>query len=315
MSTVNIVDRTCLPFQWQELAFEVNGHLEKVLDPSQGFPSNLLQAMRHGVLGPGKRLRPVLVVLASRVFHAKANPWPAASAVELVHAYSLIHDDLPAMDDDDLRRGRPTCHKLFGEAMAILAGDALLTLAFETLAKNYPSSISAPCCLELARGIGGAGMVGGQVQDLMWEGKIPSESPLGESLPGEQELERLHSRKTGALFQACLRMGYHVSQGQKTENSREDLLDLLDQYGQNIGLAFQVTDDLLDVEGNCQATGKRVGKDARKGKLTYPGLLGTERSKHLAGELCSRAKEIATQFGPGGLPFVELADFLATRDH
>src|SRR4051794_37625862 len=160
---------------------------------------------------------------------------PAACAVEMVHAYSLVHDDLPAMDDDDLRRGRPTCHKQFGEALAILAGDALLTLAFQVLAEHYPAATAAACCRELARGAGAAGMVGGQVEDLASE-----HEPGGRAA----DLERIHACKTGALFRASLRMGAVAAQGERPGGPEPETLRALDEYGRGLGLAFQITDDL-----------------------------------------------------------------------
>jgi geranylgeranyl diphosphate synthase type II len=199
--------------------------------------------------------------------------------VELIHAYSLIHDDLPAMDDDDMRRGQPTCHKQFGEALAILAGDALLTLAFEVLAECYPPRTAAGCTLELARGAGLCGMVGGQVEDLAWEKR-------GGTL---QDLENIHARKTGALFRACLRLGILTAQGERQMGPDPHLLEELDAYGRCFGQAFQITDDLLDVEGSAAETGKRVQKDQSRGKLTYPGFLGAEESRRRAEALCRQA--------------------------
>src|SRR5262249_22148652 len=183
----------------------VETHLDAVLRPEPGLPPTLLEAMRYSALAPGKRLRPILVALAAEACGGDDScPWPAACAVEMIHAYSLIHDDLPAMDDDDLRRGLPTCHKKFGEALAILAGDALQALAFQVLTDGYPAHTAAACCRELARGAGAAGMVGGQVDDLAWESDAPGERTL-------DVLERLHLRKTGALFRAALRMGVYAA--------------------------------------------------------------------------------------------------------
>src|SRR5262249_3459207 len=175
------------------------------------MPPDLVEAMRYSLLAPGKRLRPLLVLLAAEASGGTDEAaLPAACAVEMVHTYSLIHDDLPAMDDDDLRRGLPTCHKQFGEALAILAGDALLTLAFEVLAESYPPATAAACCRELAAGAGGAGMVGGQVLDLAAEGKVDGakhEVQRTESSGTLEALQDIHARKTGALFRACLRLG------------------------------------------------------------------------------------------------------------
>lgn len=226
-------------------------------------------------------------------------PLPAASAVEMVHAYSLIHDDLPAMDDDDLRRGRPTCHKVFGEALAILAGDALLTLAFQVLGESYPAPVAAGCMNELARGAGAAGMVGGQVLDLAWEGRTDG------SL---SDLEFVHRAKTGALFRASLKIGGIVGGAEPAK------LAALEQYGHAFGLMFQITDDLLDVEGNSEQAGKRVGKDAGRGKLTYPGLVGIEKSRRLANELCDKAEAALSPFGRAAERLTDLARSACARD-
>src|SRR5947209_1403190 len=193
----------------------VESHLRSLLRAEQGCPPALTEAMRYSLLAPGKRLRPLLVILAAEACGGRdVEALDAACAVEMIHTYSLIHDDLPAMDDDDLRRGLPTCHKQFGEALAILAGDALLTRAFQVLAEGYPPATAAACCRELARGAGAAGMVGGQVVDLAWEAMDKDEA----TWPHQREqtlahLESLHARKTGALFRACLRLGVPAAQG------------------------------------------------------------------------------------------------------
>jgi geranylgeranyl diphosphate synthase type II len=222
--------------------------------------------------------------------------------------YSLIHDDLPAMDDDDLRRGLPTCHKKFGEANAILAGDALLTMAFQVLAEGYPGSVGAACCADLARAAGAAGMVGGQVVDLGWERSGETGRRTLE------ELESLHARKTGALIRACLRLGARVAHAHQTEGPPPDLLGRLDAYGRRLGLAFQITDDLLDVEGATEQAGKRVGKDASRGKLTYPGLLGVAESRRRAEALGREARAFLAPFGSAGKQLEELVSFVLTRD-
>src|SRR5262245_14626346 len=179
---------------------QIDARLAAALRPEEGLPEQLLAAMRYSLLGPGKRLRPLLVLLAAEACGRGGDPWPAACAVEMVHVYSLIHDDLPAMDDDDLRRGQPTCHVKFGEALAILAGDALLTMAFQVLADGYRGAAGSAACRELARAAGAAGMVGGQVDDLAME--QARDVPRG---AGALELlERLHARKTGALIRSCL---------------------------------------------------------------------------------------------------------------
>src|SRR5262245_12447096 len=195
--------------------------------------------MAYSLLAPGKRMRPILVLLATEAaVGARSAGFNAAAAVEMVHAYSLIHDDLPAMDDDDLRRGRPTCHKQHGEGLAILAGDALLTGAFQILSDTYLPATAAACVRELAVGAGAAGMVGGQVDDLAWE-RQPSGSIA--------ELEAIHTRKTGALITASVRIGAVVAQGERPGGPDKQVLAALDRFGRAFGLAFQITDDLLDV--------------------------------------------------------------------
>lgn len=283
---------------------EVEQHLAEKLRPQTGLPASLLEAMRYSLLAPGKRLRPTLVVMASEACGG-AQPWPAACAVEMIHAYSLIHDDLPAMDDDDLRRGLPSCHKKFGEAMAILAGDALLTMAFLVLAEGYPDRTASSCCRELAQAAGAAGMVGGQVDDLAWE-------QGGE--PSFLELEGLHLRKTGALIQASLRLGALSAYAHHPSPPPPQLLERLDGYGRCLGLAFQIVDDLLDVEGDAEQTGKRVGKDAARGKLTYPGFLGVAESRRRAERLGREACEQLQPLGDAAAPLRELVSFVLKRD-
>jgi geranylgeranyl diphosphate synthase type II len=243
----------------------------------------------------------------------------------MVHTYSLIHDDLPAMDDDDLRRGLPTCHKKFGEALAILAGDGLLTAAFEVLAAGCPPRTAAVSCVELARGAGAVGMVGGQTLDLQAEGKIPlsggrqpppvelaGEAHRGLTPPAQTKLEDLHTRKTGALFRSSLRLGVYAAQGEWSEGANPDTLANADAYATAFGLLFQVTDDLLDVESTADKAGKRVGKDAARGKLTYPALLGVEESRRKAAELGKHAVAAAERLGSRLL--AELARYVVTRE-
>jgi geranylgeranyl diphosphate synthase type II len=202
------------------------------------------------------------------------------------------------MDDDDLRRGRPTCHKQFGEALAILTGDALLTLSFQVLAEGYPPATAAGCCRELATGAGSAGMVGGQVEDLAWEHR-----PSGEAA----DLQRIHARKTGALFRASLRLGAWAAQGERPGGPDAGALAGLDGFGRGFGLAFQITDDLLDDEGDAGQAGKRVGKDAARGKLTYPGLLGVAESRRRAEDACRQAVDALAPLGDRGRHLAALA--------
>lgn len=270
-------------------------------DPTAACPARLAEAMRYSLLGGGKRLRPILCLLAAEACGAGPDAaMPAACALELVHTYSLIHDDLPAMDDDDLRRGRPTCHKAFDEATAVLAGDGLLTLAFELIAANIrPADAAAACVLALAEGAGPAGMVGGQMADLQAEGR--TDSTL-------EALEAIHRRKTGALLRASLRLGGLVA------GADEAILKALDVYGHAVGLAFQIVDDLLDVEGDETKLGKRVGKDSELGKWTYPGLLGVEGSRRRARQLAEEAVEALGPLGSRGDRLRALALDLLERD-
>jgi geranylgeranyl diphosphate synthase type II len=253
----------------------VDGALAEYTQLGEGCPPRLTEAIRYSLLAPGKRLRPMLVLIAAEACGGTSDAaMPAACAVEMVHAYSLVHDDLPAMDDDDLRRGRPTCHKAFGEATAILAGDALLTLAFEVLARDVrPAATAARCCAVLACAAGARALVGGQADDLAAEFSAGS----------LEALEAIHRRKTGALFLASLELG-----GLTAGASDEQLAALAD-YGWRLGLVFQITDDLLDVRGDVADLGKRVGKDSTRGKLTYPGVLGVDASLERAATLVEEA--------------------------
>jgi geranylgeranyl diphosphate synthase type II len=286
----------------------VEEHLRTAVCLGDGCPPALAEAVRYSLLAPGKRLRPLLVILAAEACGGSdRDALPAACAVEMIHTYSLIHDDLPAMDDDDLRRGLPTCHKQFGEALAILAGDALLTLAFQVLAEGYPPTTAAACCRALARGAGAAGMVGGQAEDLAWEKRRPGEGTL-------TDLENVHARKTGALFLACLRLGAWAAQGELPGGPDPALLGGLDGYGRCFGLAFQITDDLLDVEGSADKLGKRSQKDAARGKLTYPGLLGVAESRRRAEQLGREIGEHLRPLGRAGAPLAALAELVLRRD-
>jgi geranylgeranyl diphosphate synthase type II len=292
----------------QEKRYLVEKGLRAALKLQDAGPPALSEAMRYSLLAQGKRLRPLLVILAAEASGGRdRDALPAACAVELVHTYSLIHDDLPAMDNDDLRRGLPTCHKRFGEAMAILAGDALLTLAFLVLSEGYPPATAAACCRELARGAGAEGMVGGQVEDLAWEREPNVEA---RSL---RVLQDIHGRKTGALFQACLRLGVWAAQGERPGGPDPAQLDMLDAYGRCFGQAFQITDDLLDVEGHAEQTGKRVQKDAIRGKLTYPSLLGLEESRLRAGRLCLEACSHLVPLGQAGNRLASIAQSILER--
>ena len=264
-------------------------------------PDRLAEAMRYSIMAGGKRLRPVFCLLAAEACGAdREAAMPAACAVEIVHTYSLIHDDLPAMDDDDLRRGRPTCHKAFDEATAILAGDGLLTFAFELIGREVrPASAALACVVALAEAAGPSGMVGGQMADLQAEGR--TDGTL-------QALEAIHLRKTGALLRASLKMGAIIA------GAPDDWRSALDVYGRAVGLAFQIVDDLLDVSGDEVKLGKRVNKDSGLGKWTYPAFLGVEGSRALAKQLADEAVEALTPLGSRGDRLRSLALDLLERD-
>ena len=284
----------------QPLVDRINAALDAYTQFGDKCPQALAEAIRYGLLGPGKRLRPQLVLWAAAACGREVEPaLPAACAVEMVHAYSLIHDDLPAMDDDDLRRGRPTCHKVFGESTAILAGDSLLALAFEVLASDVrPPELAARCCAELAHAAGATELVGGQADDLA----APSREP------DIDLLQAIHRRKTGAMFRVSLRLGGLVGGAAPGE------LEALETFGRCFGLAFQITDDLLDVAGREEVVGKRVGKDARLGKMTFPGLMGVQRSRRRAEELVNEACRAIAPLGAPARPLVDIAQFILARN-
>ena len=296
VSTASITE-TC-----HSLRARVNARLEKYVEQAPGVPPRLQEAMSYSLAAGGKRLRPILVLLSCEACGGDVEAaLPAACAIEMVHTYSLIHADLPAMDNDDLRRGRPTNHIVFGEALAILAGDGLLTLAFEALASDVsPPETAAACCADLARAAGMAGMVGGQVADLEAEGR---------SVSSLDELEGIHRRKTGALLASALTMGARIGGA-----GNEDLHRMA-SFGRCLGLAFQITDDLLDVCGTVQTLGKAVQKDASRGKLTYPSLLGEEASLLRAQCQIAEACKWIEPFGERGRRLESLAHFVLERDH
>lgn len=285
------------------LCDRINVALDRYSTFGDACPAKLGEAIRYALLAPGKRLRPQLVLLAAEACGgALDEALPAACAVEMVHAYSLVHDDLPAMDDDDLRRGRPTCHIVYGEAVAILVGDALLARAFEVLASDIsPAARAAECCAVLGRAAGATALVGGQADDLARE--------ADESVPSDlAELESIHARKTGALIQASLELGAIVAGATPAQRSA------LQAYGRNLGLAFQITDDLLDVSGREEAVGKRVAKDADRGKHTFPQLLGIDESRRRAAKLIDDACAMIEVFGPAKEPLRRLARLVGTRE-
>jgi geranylgeranyl diphosphate synthase type II len=271
-----------------------------VLDEQPG--AQLLEAMRYSLLAGGKRLRPILVIAACEAVGGKAeDALGLACALEMIHTYSLIHDDLPCMDDDDLRRGRPTNHKVYGEAMATLAGDALLTDAFKVVARSSQISVPAAVVIEviaeLAEAAGSAGMVIGQALDILSEGKSTDLATL----------EYLHARKTGALFLASVRGGAMLGGADRGQ------IEALSAYGRALGLAFQVIDDLLDVVASTEQLGKRTHKDDAHGKATYPALMGVDKSRLFAYQLKDRAIEALSAFDEGARPLRELARYVVER--
>ena len=265
------------------------------LDTWQGVPDALCEAVRYSLFAGGKRLRPALALGAAEVVSGDDEAaLPAACALEMIHTYSLIHDDLPAMDDDDLRRGKPALHKVYGDALAILAGDALLTMAFDVLARtNDPQVVQ-----EIAQAAGAAGMVGGQVIDLESEGK-----PIQ-----FETLRRMHACKTGALIRASVRSGAMLAR------ARPEELDALTRFAEHIGLAFQITDDLLDITGTEQVLGKPIGSAAARKKATYPALVGLNRARELAQKAAEDAIAALAPFGVEADLFRALARFTVERD-
>ena len=296
---MNTLEQRLAPLQQR-----ADAALARYLPAATQAPRRLHEAMRYSVLAPGKRIRPVLAYATGAALGVElAVLDPAAVALELIHAYSLIHDDLPAMDDDNLRRGRPTCHRQFDEATAILAGDALQALAFEVLLADRANKLPATCRLEmvsvLAVASGSLGMAGGQALDL---------AAVGQQLSLE-ELETVHRHKTGALIRASVKLGL-LSSG----NADPDLARRLDHYATCIGLAFQVQDDILDVEGATEVIGKPQGSDADRDKPTYPNLLGMDGAKATARRLCDDARASVAPLGTDGETLAMIAEYIVKRD-
>lgn len=276
--------------------------LRASVPPASSKPTTIHRAMRYSLLAGGKRLRPVLCCAAAEACGGTvARALPAACAVELVHTYSLIHDDLPCMDDDDLRRGKPTSHKVFGEGIAVLAGDALLTAAFAALAGARPAGRCTPGDLvaELARAAGSRGLIAGQVADLEAENKRPAEAAL----------YFIHAAKTGMLLRASLKLGAMSAGAPRAK------VDSLDRFGFALGMAFQIQDDVLDATQTASKLGKTAGKDAATGKMTFPSLHGLERSRELAAEAVAAARGELRGWGAAGRRLLELADHILARDH
>jgi geranylgeranyl diphosphate synthase type II len=287
----------------RELADEA---LERLLPTGTTYPPSIHQAMRHSVFAGGKRLRPILVMESARLISRiePTGPLPdgvadLGAALEMIHTYSLIHDDLPALDNDDLRRGRPTCHKAFGEATAILAGDALQTYAYEVLANLHcPADSRVRIIAETAHATGTIdGMIGGQVMDLEAEHQHPD----------AKTLEYIHRSKTGALITACLVNGGHYAGGTK------DDIDRLRCFGRKAGLAFQIADDILDVTQSSEQLGKTAGKDLKADKATYPSLYGLEKATQMADELVKAGCDALAPYGNRADTLKEIAYYLVQR--
>jgi geranylgeranyl diphosphate synthase type II len=282
----------------------INSALDKWLPKPRGPSGPVVEAMRYSLMSGGKRVRPILLLAGAQAVGGDQKALlPAACALECIHTYSLIHDDLPAMDNDDLRRGRPTCHKVYGEAIAILAGDGLLTYAFELICKPEMAQNISPHLLSkgiflLARAAGVSGMVGGQTADMLMEGR-----------PVDTEtLSFIHSHKTGALIGASVEIGALLGKGNDEE------LKHLKKYGESLGLAFQIKDDLLDVEGDQEILGKPVGSDDRNLKATYPALFGLNETKRKARELLEQGLSELESFDESAEPLRAIARYVVERD-
>ncbi|MEK7711144.1 MAG: polyprenyl synthetase family protein [Planctomycetota bacterium] len=281
-------------------AAEFDGRFDAYLKVAD-VPAQLREAVRYSALAPGKRIRPYLVARCCELVGGRRDDaWPAAAAIECVHAFSLVHDDLPAMDDDDLRRGRPTTHKQFNEALAILAGDALLALAFELLVRHTPDRTRVgEMVLELARRTGWTGMIGGQAADVLGQGTPPSEDLV----------KYIHGRKTASLFEAACRLGAMAGE------ERADAVAALGRFGRHLGQAFQIADDLLDVTATSAELGKRAGKDVSAGKQTYPRCVGVEASRAMAAEEVQAAVAELSPFGPSANDLRALAEYAVSRNY
>ena len=290
----------------QEKASQIEEVLDETLPRSGLQPRVLHESMRYSTLGGGKRLRAILAMAACETVGGDPKQaYGVAAALEMIHAYSLVHDDLPCMDDDDLRRGKPTNHKVYGEAIALLAGDGLLTEAFAELARmphkyNVSHETTVQIIGEIAASSGSQGMIGGQTVDIL---------SMGEGLNDVDTLKYIHANKTGALFRAALRCGAIVGRASSYE------LKKITDYADNFGLAFQITDDILDETGEAERLGKTIGSDKRLGKLTYPGIYGLQKSREMARACVARCYEALESFSDSAWALRELAEFIIRRDH
>ncbi|MCG0274987.1 MAG: polyprenyl synthetase family protein [Thermosediminibacteraceae bacterium] len=288
----------------QNLGKKIEKALDNYLPKADEYPPKIHEAMRYSTFNGGKRIRPILTIKAAELFDLPGEKViPTACGIEMIHTYSLIHDDLPIMDNDDFRRGKPTCHKVYGDAIALLAGDALLTHAFRTIAKNAQiEGISLQAVIEVIDKVslaaGSLGMIGGQTIDILSQG-----TPID-----EKTLFYMHNHKTGCLIQASLWAGARLAEAPVSD------LNKLDELGEKIGLIFQIVDDILDVYGDEKKLGKPVGSDKRNKKNTFPNIFGYENSIRLVKTLSEEAKEIVSDFKNSGF-FMQLIDFLIERQY
>lgn len=290
----------------KEYIVDIDKELKNFLPNKQDIPEDILTSMEYSLFAGGKRIRPILLLESAKCIGGKKESvLPLACAMEMIHTYSLIHDDLPAMDDDDYRRGKPTNHKVFGEGLAVLTGDGLLNYSFELMINNVPEEDKKSienyleAIKEITKASGVYGMIGGQTKDLEWEGK---ELDL-------DTLKYIHSHKTGALITASLRAGA-IAVG-----ASKDSLNALTVFGEKIGLAFQIVDDILDVIGDEKKLGKKVGSDNKNHKLTYPSIYGLEKSKKMVNDILKEALEAIKIFGEKANFLGELAKFICIRDY
>ena len=290
----------------QEYRSRVDSHLDQILSSTSNIATELHQAMHYSTFNGGKRVRPILVYLTGKALGSPLQYLDsAACAVELIHCYSLVHDDMPSMDDDDLRRGKPTCHKQFSEATALLTGDALQTLAFEILAQDNALAASQIVAMikMLSQASGIAGMAGGQAIDL---------SATGSQSLSVDDLKLMHEYKTGALIRASVLLGALSSIDIATD---ADKFNALDNYARNIGLSFQIKDDILDIEGDTQTLGKQQGADIELNKVTYPALLGLDGAKNMAQECHQKALDSLLDFDQRADPLRWLSEYIIIRQH
>ncbi len=277
----------------------INITLDRYLPRKDEYPKDIHKAIRHSLFAGGKRLRPYLALRSYALFCDNLDQVrPVGGAIEMLHTYSLIHDDLPSIDNDDFRRGKKTCHVIYGEDLALLAGDALLTYAFELLSMaEINDNLKLKMIREMANEAGFEGLIAGQIKDIISEGKKISKNTL----------DYIHRNKTGRLIRLAIRFGAYVAAA-----SNEDI-ERLDAFGEKIGLAFQITDDILDIEGNSQVLGKSIGKDEAAEKATYPSIYGIEKSREMATKLIEEAKTLLLPYAEKAEMLNMLCDFILTR--